>query len=331
MLLYDNNQVTCDGPLDWINTEDTNAKMRACGWEVLDVTDGRYDVSAIVRALQLARHSQQTQAKPVLINIRTVIGVDTAMAGTARAHHGAFDKESIARSKVLAGLPPAATHVVPDRALRFFRERKLHGMQIEQEWNELVGRYAQAHPDKAASFSSCRRGEFGKSTKVLEMADSAQFKGMPTRKINGIILEQLWKETTSLCGGGADLVNSNNLRYAETDVFGPNVSQACLLLSSFPSIPSIGRNCIPESQQLINHWMAKSKGLLWPIHTLRHPGACNGRRLQRPRGLQPRHIPAHHGHILHVLYLRRLQYSYSLFPYLVPSWGFFFFFFVLAG
>ncbi|KAI6890714.1 hypothetical protein KC334_g14569, partial [Hortaea werneckii] len=31
VLLYDNNQVTCDGPLDWINTEDINAKMRACG------------------------------------------------------------------------------------------------------------------------------------------------------------------------------------------------------------------------------------------------------------------------------------------------------------
>lgn len=27
MLLYDNSQVTCDGPLDWINTEDVNSKM----------------------------------------------------------------------------------------------------------------------------------------------------------------------------------------------------------------------------------------------------------------------------------------------------------------
>ena len=48
VLLYDNNQVTCDGPLDWINTEDVNAKMRACGWDVLNVDEGNYDVQAVV-------------------------------------------------------------------------------------------------------------------------------------------------------------------------------------------------------------------------------------------------------------------------------------------
>jgi dihydroxyacetone synthase len=31
VLLYDDNQVTCDGPLEWINTEDINPKMRASG------------------------------------------------------------------------------------------------------------------------------------------------------------------------------------------------------------------------------------------------------------------------------------------------------------
>ncbi|KAJ0108815.1 hypothetical protein J7T55_011306 [Diaporthe amygdali] len=31
VLIYDNNAVTCDGPLDWINNEDINAKMRSQG------------------------------------------------------------------------------------------------------------------------------------------------------------------------------------------------------------------------------------------------------------------------------------------------------------
>jgi dihydroxyacetone synthase len=55
MLLYDNNQVFCDGPLEWIDSEDINAKMRAAGWEVLDVQDGRYDVQCIVQALEHAK------------------------------------------------------------------------------------------------------------------------------------------------------------------------------------------------------------------------------------------------------------------------------------
>lgn len=45
---------------------------------------------------------------------------------------------------------------------------------------------------------------------------------MPTRETNGLILAKLWKECSPLCGGGADLVNSNKVVYSESDVFGPS-------------------------------------------------------------------------------------------------------------
>jgi dihydroxyacetone synthase len=54
--------------------------------------------------------------------------------------------------------------------------------------------------------------------------DSKTFAGQPTRETNGIILERLWKACPSLCGGGADLVNSNKIVYSENDVFGPATS-----------------------------------------------------------------------------------------------------------
>ena len=82
VLIYDNNQVTCDGPLDWINTEDVNAKMRACGWAVLEISNGCYDVQGIVAALQYAK---TIRGKPVFVNVRTVIGLGTSVAGTAKA------------------------------------------------------------------------------------------------------------------------------------------------------------------------------------------------------------------------------------------------------
>lgn len=74
VLIYDNNQITCDGPLNWINTEDVNAKMRASGWNVLEVADGSYDVTKIVLALEFAR---TCKGKPTFININTVIGIGT--------------------------------------------------------------------------------------------------------------------------------------------------------------------------------------------------------------------------------------------------------------
>ncbi|KAI1332622.1 transketolase [Xylariaceae sp. FL0255] len=44
ILIHDNNQVTCDGSLDLVCTEDVNVKMVACGWRILTVEDGNKDL-----------------------------------------------------------------------------------------------------------------------------------------------------------------------------------------------------------------------------------------------------------------------------------------------
>ena len=220
ILIYDNNGITCDGPLSWINTEDTNGKMRSCGWHVLDVIDGSHDVQAICAALQ---HAKASRGKPVFLNVRTVIGVGTNTAGTAKAHHGAFDIDSVSRSKNLAGADPSATHYVPERGLQLFRECKSRGENLEKQWVEVLKKYAHVHPERARQFASRRRGTFSGQNDFFDKMDSNSFRGMPTRESNGIILERLW-QTCPLIGGGADLVNSNKFVYSETDVFHPSVS-----------------------------------------------------------------------------------------------------------
>ncbi|PVH71345.1 hypothetical protein DL98DRAFT_553688 [Cadophora sp. DSE1049] len=218
VLLYDDNQVTCDGPLEWINSEDINSKMRASGWEVIDVANASYDVGAIVAALRFAKFSK---GKPVFIHCRTVIGVDTATAGTYKAHHGTFDRTSIARLKRLAGLPDESTHVVPIEPLQFFRERKTYGQELEEKWNALKSRYGTACPQKAAELQSRIDGSQGHWLEILDSAKACDFKGLATREINGNLLEKLWAANPALCGGGADLVNSNKISYSMTDVFHP--------------------------------------------------------------------------------------------------------------
>ncbi|KHN98997.1 Transketolase [Metarhizium album ARSEF 1941] len=218
VLVYDNNQVTCDGPLHWINVEDTNAKMRASGWHVIDVDGGTYDVQAIVAALRLARASH---GKPVFLNVRTVIGADTAMAGTAKAHHGPFDKSSIERSKALAGLSPQSSHQIPQSCLDFFRERKAYGAALQQEWEAKLIEYMSKYPEDAKLFLGRMNGYFGDWKTMLENLDSKKFKGKATRESNGEIVQALWNANPAMCGGGADLVNSNKFKYSENDVFHP--------------------------------------------------------------------------------------------------------------
>ncbi|KAL0932492.1 dihydroxyacetone synthase [Colletotrichum truncatum] len=222
VLLYDNNKVTCDGPLDWINTEDINSKMRSSGWHVLEIADGNHDVEAMTSALRFAK---SLKGKPIFINIRTVIGLGTSVAGTFKAHHGAFDPESVAISKQLAGQDPTVTHYIPPKSLEYFRERKLHGEQIEQEWNELLQKYRSVYPELSSEFFRARSGSRGPEwLEVLKSLDSSQFKGTATREVNGALLERLWKACPTLFGGGADLVNSNKIPYLDSDVFHPSIS-----------------------------------------------------------------------------------------------------------
>ena len=221
VLIYDNNQVTCDGPLDWINGEDVNAKMRACGWHVLEVADGSFDVQALVSALHYAA---TLSGRPVFINVRTIIGLGTSSAGTHLAHHGVFDAESVALSKRLAGLNPSVTHQIPPASLEYFRERKQHGQKIQGEWDDLLQRYQLAYPDLAREFHRRRTGDNGDEwRKILEMMSSDTFHGKATREVNGSIIESMWKAHPALFGGGADLVNSNKVPYEVSEVFHPSV------------------------------------------------------------------------------------------------------------
>ncbi|KAJ5279020.1 hypothetical protein N7478_004392 [Penicillium angulare] len=221
VLIYDNNQVTCDGPLDWINTEDINTKMRASGWHVLDVEDGSYDVTNIVTAL---KHAEYLTKKPTFINIRTVIGLGTELAGTFKAHHGPIDRVSVETSKRLAGQDPAVTHEVPPKQLAYFRERKTHGERLQKSWDSLVDSYRLQYPDLAQEMDARRSGDYGSAwLQSLKDISSSQFDGMATREVNGVIIEKLWELYPALCGGGADLVNSNKVPYAANDVFHPSV------------------------------------------------------------------------------------------------------------
>lgn len=221
VLIYDNNQITCDGPLDWINTENINDKMRATGWNVLEIMDGSYDVSSIVSALDYAK---TLSGKPTFVNIHTIIGLGTPVAGTAKAHHGAFDKAAVEASKIAAGQDPSVTHFIPPSQLAYFRERKTHGEILQQDWNSALDNYQSQFPRLGAEFNSRIKGQYSTDwLELLKSIDSNQFQGCATRDVNGVVIEKLWDLLPSLCGGGADLANSNKFSYTEQDVFHPSV------------------------------------------------------------------------------------------------------------
>lgn len=91
-----------------------------------------------------------------------------ASAGTAKAHHGGFDEESIAVSKKLAGLPSSSRYEIPERPLRYLRQSRPKGLSVQQACDNAVREYSKKYPDEAVEFALRREGSNRSFQEVLD-------------------------------------------------------------------------------------------------------------------------------------------------------------------
>lgn len=212
-VIYDNNQITCDGSVDLTSSEDVNTKMEACGWKVLKVEDGNHDVEAIIAALVEARASVD---RPTFINVRTVIGVGSKVAGDAKAHGAALGPEDVANIKRNSGMDPDQHFEIPKSVYDFFREVKTRGVESEQQWNELFTMYERDFPDLASELSRRMKGELTRDwTKIIPPKERFPTSPTPSRKSAGLICNALASSIPSIMVGTADLTPSVNMAWKD--------------------------------------------------------------------------------------------------------------------
>ncbi|RFU81942.1 dihydroxyacetone synthase [Trichoderma arundinaceum] len=231
-VIYDNNQVTCDGSVDLTNTEDINAKMSACGWAVIDIEDGCYDIEGIVAALERARASTD---KPTFVNVRTVIGLDSAVAGQAEAHGAAFGADDVKRMKRVYGFNPDEYFVIGEEVRQFFSDLPSLGEQIVSQWNELVEGYVKAHPAIAKEFQRRLNGKLPADWKsLIPSSESLSDEPMPTRASSGLMINPLAKEINSFMVGTADLSPSVHMAWeGKEDFQHPDLRTTCGINGSY--------------------------------------------------------------------------------------------------
>ncbi|KAH6684038.1 transketolase [Halenospora varia] len=226
VVIYDNNQITCDGSVDLCNSEDVNAKMRACGWKVLEIADGNHDVEGIVKALAEARGNKD---KPTFINIRTVIGIGSKVAGDAKAHGAAFGVEDVANIKRGNGFDPEQYFVVSDEVYDFFGEAKERGRRFESEWQDLVDGYGKEYPVLAAEFSKRVKGEMTDDwLNIIPAKEDLPTTPTPSRKSAGLVCNPLASKLQNMMVGTADLSPSVNMIWkGKVDFQHPDLRTAC--------------------------------------------------------------------------------------------------------
>ena len=206
--LYDDNGISIDGPVQGWFRDDTPARFRACGWDVIGPLDG-HDIGAVEAAIAQARRGR---GKPTLIVCRTTIGAGSpGRAGTAKAHGEPLGVEEIAATREALGWfhPPFE---LPDDARNAWDAREA-GERVQAQWQARFEAYRAAHPELAAELERRMAGTLPTGWDALRAAvvehEAARTDDVATRKASQQVLVQLAPELPEMFGGSADLTGSN--------------------------------------------------------------------------------------------------------------------------
>ncbi|NCF27662.1 MAG: transketolase [Gammaproteobacteria bacterium] len=208
IVFYDDNGISIDGDVKNWYTDDTPARFRAYGWQVLANVDG-HDSEAVKSAIEAARENADA---PTLICCKTIIGWGSPnKQGKASSHGAALGADEVALVRETIGWPHAPFHIPDD--IRTAWDASSRGQDLETAWTQQFDAYRGAHPQLAAEFERRMRGALprGWSAHADAFIDEVQQAGesIASRKASQNALEGYAPVLPELIGGSADLAGSN--------------------------------------------------------------------------------------------------------------------------
>ncbi len=205
---WDDNGISIDGEVkDWF-TDDTPARFKAYGWQVIEEVDG-HDPLAVAKAIEAARAEP---TRPSLICCRTVIGWGSPnKSGQASSHGAPLGEEEVSLVRENIDWPHAPFEIPEDIYAAWNAVES--GRAVEAEWCSMFDSYSESHPDLARSFLRRMDGELptdwaGKADQFVASVVAAG-DSVATRKASQQVLEGLGPMLPELIGGSADLAGSN--------------------------------------------------------------------------------------------------------------------------
>ncbi len=216
IVLYDDNQISIDGPTSLALSDDALRRFESYGWAVQRI-DG-HDPEAIAAALEAAKGED----RPSLIACRTVIGYGApTLAGTAKTHGAPLGEAEIEGTRARLNWPHAAFEI-PAEVLAAWHDAGAQGAPLSKSWTErlagldpatrkefgrrIAGRLPDGWDDKLASF---------------KQEAAAEKPNLATRVASQKALEVLNAAIPEMIGGSADLTGSNNTKTGDLGAVGP--------------------------------------------------------------------------------------------------------------
>jgi transketolase len=196
--VYDDNHISIDGRTDLTFSDDTPARFRAYGWEVVELGQASEDLDALESALVAAKEDED---RPTLIVVESRVGYPSpGFTDDHKAHGNPIDAEEAARTKEVMGLPADETFHIPDDVLELYREAGIRGRAAHEAWQS---RFDSWDGDKAAWAAGQAMTGVPGWEGALPRWDVGEEPA--TRVASGDVFQALLGSVPGLLGGGADL------------------------------------------------------------------------------------------------------------------------------
>ncbi len=223
VVLFDSNDVQLDGPTEDATSDDIRMKVESMNWHYEHVADAN-DLEALHKAIERAKQAD----KPGFIEVKSVIGEGSTVAGTSAAHGKPLGEEETASMRQAKGFTYGPFETLDEVYEGFASTFKKRGDAARADWQETLAAYKEADPETHEEFMTLIEGKV-----TLDFDEVLPQKSVgtaeATRNSMGECLEVLGNHLPALIGGSADLSGSTKAKgndgdFTKTNRFGRNIN-----------------------------------------------------------------------------------------------------------
>ncbi len=211
IVLFDDNNITIDGPTSLSTSENHIKRFQACGWLTKEIDGHNYE--QIEQALKWAQRSK----KPVLIACKTTIGYGSPTKAGCNSTHGS---------------PLGSDETAKTRAnLNWEHEHFFVPEDVLSEWRNFANRNDKAYKKWQRIFKKEGKAltEFLNNNLDLQsiiVSEKQKLSAAPiteaTRASSGRAIKILFPHVKNMIGGSADLTGSNLTKTDQHSIISPD-------------------------------------------------------------------------------------------------------------
>ena len=206
IMFYDSNDIQLSTETKEVMNEDTAAKYRALGWEVIEICGN--DVDQIRQALDAAK---KVEGKPTLIIGKCIMGKGalkadgTSYEANCKTHGAPLGGDAYVNTIKHLGGDPENPFVIFDDVKKMYaaRAKELEAICAERYAEEKA--WADANPEKAAALADWFSGK----APVIDWSKVQQKANDATRSASAACLGALAEQVPNMICASADLSNSD--------------------------------------------------------------------------------------------------------------------------